>query len=582
MRALSASSRPGATSSRIACGSPIASPSRSRPISRRFSTGFATRRPPSSPPSSSDGRHCSMPRNAPDATRSSTSSTPTTSATRRSSSAASTPFKSERPLTSDAAVIEPARLARRGALAPTPRRVGRHRAPRRRDRPLSASSSPTSSSSRTCPALAAVFCRRACSPPSANSASASPTPPPSRSTSASRPSPSAAATSTGSTGAGRARPSSARPSSNGLPAPSRTPSGLAPSTRATGPRRLPQRHHPRPRLQVDPHPLSLLGRPHPLQRIPLPRTRSRNVSRRSSSSPPPSLLHNSLAVRLRARVSRRHGTTGVDPLHVSGHILYTLGDAMEADECADGAGEVRARAGVGRVDDERAVRAPRRVAADRVQVGPTVQGRRRRRAEGAQPSPAWLPPSNSDGGRRADRALEEDSRLGRTKASPADSKAGVGRRTSVPQHGLRHPEAPRVGQEPASTPEVAAPGRGAAAHRCSERGVDDRFQGPVQDSRRHLLLSADPAGQLQPVLARVPGAVRCEDGGSEGHSRAGVPRAWLADGDPQRQRIAVRVDRDPWTLWVERVVDEARDRPSEDPAQQSAGERRARANAPRP
>ena len=37
---------------------------------------------------------------------------------------------------------------------------------------------------------------------------------------------------------------------------------------------------------------------------------------------------------------------------MSGHILYTSGDAMEADECADGEGEVRARAGVGRVDDD--------------------------------------------------------------------------------------------------------------------------------------------------------------------------------------------------------------------------------------
>ena len=34
---------------------------------------------------------------------------------------------------------------------------------------------------------------------------------------------------------------------------------------------VPQRHHPRPRLQMDPHPLSLLGRPYALQRIPLPR-----------------------------------------------------------------------------------------------------------------------------------------------------------------------------------------------------------------------------------------------------------------------------------------------------------------------
>jgi transposase len=33
---------------------------------------------------------------------------------------------------------------------------------------------------------------------------------------------------------------------------------------------LPQRHHPRTRLQVDPHPLSLLDEPHSLRRIPLP------------------------------------------------------------------------------------------------------------------------------------------------------------------------------------------------------------------------------------------------------------------------------------------------------------------------
>jgi hypothetical protein len=35
-----------------------------------------------------------------------------------------------------------------------------------------------------------------------------------------------------------------------------------------------------------------------------------------------------------------------------------LGVPMEADECTDGAGAVRARARVWRVDDERAVRAP--------------------------------------------------------------------------------------------------------------------------------------------------------------------------------------------------------------------------------
>ena len=68
--------------------------------------------------------------------------------------------------------------------------------------------------------------------------------------------------------------------------------------------------------------------------------------------------------------------------------------------------------------------------------------------------------------------------------------------------------------------------------------TDDRFQGPVQDSRRHLLLSADPAGPLQPVLARVPCVVRCEDRRSEGHSRTGVPPSMAC-----RRRSAATTDR---------------------------------------
>jgi transposase-like protein len=57
----------------------------------------------------------------------------------------------------------------------------------------------------------------------------------------------------------------------------------------------------------------------------------------------------------------------------------------------------------------------------------------------------------------------------------------------LPRHGLRHLETPRLGEEPPTTPEVAASGCGATAHQCSERGMDDRLQGPVQDSRPHLL-----------------------------------------------------------------------------------------------
>ena len=147
-------------------------------------------------------------------------------------------IKSERPLTSDAAVIEPARLLVE-ALLPQLRAVSAGIA--RLDDEIAdrcRAATRLSISSPICPAPAASS-PRGCSPPSASSATASPTQPPSRSTPASRPSPNAAATSTGSTGAGPARPSSARPSSSGSPAPSRTRSGLAPSTRATEPRARP-------------------------------------------------------------------------------------------------------------------------------------------------------------------------------------------------------------------------------------------------------------------------------------------------------------------------------------------------------
>src|SRR5205085_9093408 len=135
-------------------------------------------------------------------------------------------------------------------------------------------------------------------------------------------------------------------------------------------------------------------------------------------------------------------------------------------------------------------------AADGLQMGESLQGRRRRRAEGTQSCSAWLSASNDEEDRRAGRALEEDSRLRRTKASSAASKAGGCCRSSLPQHGLRHLETPRLGEEPATTPEVAASWCGAAAHRCAERGVDDRLQGPVQNARRRVLLPADSAGQL--------------------------------------------------------------------------------------
>ena len=133
-------------------------------------------------------------------------------------------IKSERPLTSDAAVIEPARLLVE-VLLPQLRAVSA--GIQRLDHEIA----------RRCQQLPDYFLfadlpgagpsfPHVSSPLSANNVTASPTHPPSRSTPESPPSQNAAETSTGSTGAGRAQPSCDRPSSNGSPAPSRTRSGL--------------------------------------------------------------------------------------------------------------------------------------------------------------------------------------------------------------------------------------------------------------------------------------------------------------------------------------------------------------------
>lgn len=134
----------------------------------------------------------------------------------------------ERPLTTDAAVIERALLVV-AALLPQLRALSAGIA--RLDAEIAARCEAylTSASSRNCLARGPSS-RRACSPPSASNASASQTPQRFRSTPALRLSPSAAATSTGCTGAGPARRSCARPSSNGSPALSHTPSGHANGT----------------------------------------------------------------------------------------------------------------------------------------------------------------------------------------------------------------------------------------------------------------------------------------------------------------------------------------------------------------
>src|SRR4029079_5025642 len=87
-------------------------------------------------------------------------------------------------------------------------------------------------------------------------------------------------------------------------------------------------------------------------------------------------------------------------------IVYTLEDAMERDERREGTGSVREGSGVGTVDDDGAVRAPRRIPTDWVQVGASLQGAGRRRPEGVESSPQDLSASagRRDRGTRTARA----------------------------------------------------------------------------------------------------------------------------------------------------------------------------------
>ena len=216
-------------------------------------------------------------------------------------------IRTERPLTSDAAVIEPSRLLVE-ALLPQLRAVSAgiarlddeiaRRCQQLRDFHLFAA----------LPGAGRVSFRRAFWPPSANNATASPTKPHFRSTRASLRSPSAAATNIGFTGAGRAQRSCARPSSSGLPAPSRIRSGLALFTSGTRPAAPPTT----PPLGRSPSSGSASSSDagstahrttNPAISLPF-----RNANPRCSNSSP-ATLHNSLAVRLRARVRQPSAVT---------------------------------------------------------------------------------------------------------------------------------------------------------------------------------------------------------------------------------------------------------------------------------
>src|SRR4029453_19685168 len=79
-----------------------------------------------------------------------------------------------------------------------------------------------------------------------------------------------------------------------------------------------------------------------------------------------------------------------------------------------------------------------------------------------------------------------------------------------------------------------------------------------------VLLSPDGDRSFQPRPVGVSGTPVGEDGAHATRVPSALPGGGLAPRDPHRQWRPVRLDRDPWPLAPQRLVDAARHRPSAD------------------
>ncbi len=89
-----------------------------------------------------------------------------------------------------------------------------------------------------------------------------------------------------------------------------------------------------------------------------------------------------------------------------------------------------------------------------------------------------------------------------------------------------------------------------------------RFQGPVQDPRWRLLLSADHHRSLQPATAGRARALGDHAGRYAGGVSSAVSRSRSARSDSHRQRGALRVDRAARPVGAQHLVDATRHYPS--------------------
>src|SRR3990172_6229954 len=173
------------------------------------------------------------------------------------------------------------------------------------------------------------------------------------------------------------------------------------------------------------------------------------------------------------------------------------------------------------VDDDRALRAVRHQSQHRLKVVTALPPAWRAGTARSQSGPAIIATPNARRHRRVDSAGTHPIRVGGPQdlETPANPGSGAG---------LARPG-------PASPPPapLETSGRGADHHDRPESDLDDRFQGPVPDAERDLLLPADDHRSLQPLLALLPGAPGRRRAGGQTAPPPALSDLRTARGDPQ-------------------------------------------------
>ena len=229
------------------------------------------------------------------------------------------------------------------------------------------------------------------------------------------------------------------------------------------------------------------------------------------------------------------------------------------------------------VVDHRAVRDVRDLAQDRVQVDRPVPAPRPGRVGGAVAPATAIAESDGRGDRGGDsRGPTAPPKLGRQEAAgPApQAPSAVGAPGAL--HRVRHSEPPRAGAPAPPASADRAPRQADEPDPRAQRRVVCRFQGPVPDGRRAVLLSADGDRWVQPLSPGLSGVA--VDGGSWGEAglHAAVPGVRAAEADAERQRGAVRHDDSGAPVDAVGVVGAAGHPAGADRARASGAERAAR------